>query len=272
VTTPAPTTSGTPSLPALEEERDFLLRSLEDLDREWADGNLVAADYRALKDDYTARAASVLRAIEDARTGEGEPPPRRRAEVEHRRPRSRTRRVAALLAAVVLVVVAGTLVARSSDERLPGEPATGRITPTGAPSDVAAQLARARQLIGERQLLEAIKVYDGVLARHPTQPEALAYRGWLVRLAGRQGANVELVNKGLEYLDRAVAADPSYPDAHLFRGLVLYQDKGDPAGAVPELRAFLASNPPPEMRGLVEATLRRAEVDAAAGRPGRPPG
>ncbi|MDQ3574957.1 MAG: tetratricopeptide repeat protein, partial [Actinomycetota bacterium] len=74
----------------------------------------------------------------------------------------------------------------------------------------------------------------------------------------------ELVDKGLEYLNRAVAADPSYPDAHFFRGLVLFQDKADPASAVPELRAFLDSDPPPEMVAGVEAVLRQAQAAAGA--------
>ena len=56
----------------LEEERDFLLRSLDDLDRERAAGDLDPADYVALKEDYTARAAAVLRAI-DHGAGRGAP-------------------------------------------------------------------------------------------------------------------------------------------------------------------------------------------------------
>ena len=51
-------------LAALEEQRDFLLRSITDLDQEHAAGDLEDGDYQSLKDDYTARAAEVLRAIE----------------------------------------------------------------------------------------------------------------------------------------------------------------------------------------------------------------
>ena len=251
-------------LPELEEERDFLLRSLDDLDRERAAGEIEEADYSALKDDYTARAASVLRAIEVARSapsGGSEAPP---GPQPSGGPRRRARLVAAVLAVVMLAGVAGTMVARSVGERLPGEPATGDIAATGPSSGWARDLARARQLMAEGETLEAIKVYDAVLSQRPDQPEALAYRGWLVRLAGCQAGNPAPVDKGLQYLDRAVAADPSYPDAHLFRGLVLYQDKGDPAAAVPELRAFLAANPPPEMVGPVQHTLRQAEAAAPA--------
>ena len=48
----------------LEEERDFLLRSLEDLERERAVGDVDEHDYVTLKDEYTVRAAMVLRELE----------------------------------------------------------------------------------------------------------------------------------------------------------------------------------------------------------------
>ncbi len=48
----------------LEEERDFLLKSLEDLEAERAAGDISEADYVSLRDDYTARAAEVLRALD----------------------------------------------------------------------------------------------------------------------------------------------------------------------------------------------------------------
>jgi tetratricopeptide (TPR) repeat protein len=47
----------------LLEERDFFLRSLQDLDREYEAGDIEADDYAALKDDYTSRAAAVLRRL-----------------------------------------------------------------------------------------------------------------------------------------------------------------------------------------------------------------
>ncbi len=264
------------SLAELEEERDFLLRSLEDLDRERDAGDIEETDYAALKDEYTVRAAAVLRAIEAARaetaTVAVEPAPD--VSEDASRPSRRPRRIAVVAGVVALVAVAATLVVRSAEDREPGEPATGDIAETGSAGTVEGELTRARRLIGEGQTLAAIQTYDAILERDPRQPEALTYRGWLVRLAGRQSGNTELMDKGLEYLNRAVAADPSYPDAHFFRGLVLYQDKGDAAAAVPELQAFLAAGPPPEMVALVQDLLRRAQADAAAtaAPPPAPPG
>src|SRR5204863_5122706 len=49
---------------ALEAERDFLVRSIDDLDEERAAGNVDDGTYRELHDDYTARAAAVIRSLE----------------------------------------------------------------------------------------------------------------------------------------------------------------------------------------------------------------
>ena len=61
-------------LAELEEERQFLLRSLTDLEREFHAGDVDQHDYDVLRDGYTARAANVLRSIDD---GKAARPPRR---------------------------------------------------------------------------------------------------------------------------------------------------------------------------------------------------
>ncbi len=53
----------------LEGQREFFLRSLRDLEAEHAAGDIDDVDYRALRDDYTSRAAEVLRRLGDLRTG-----------------------------------------------------------------------------------------------------------------------------------------------------------------------------------------------------------
>ena len=67
------------TLAHLEEERDFLLRSLDDLEEEYAAGDVEEDDYRALRDDYTQRAATVLRSIEQRRAARAAATSRRRS-------------------------------------------------------------------------------------------------------------------------------------------------------------------------------------------------
>jgi tetratricopeptide (TPR) repeat protein len=282
---------------ALEEDRDFLLRSLDDLEREREAGDLEESDYLALKEDYTARAAAVLRALAaepeadpaaapapvavgatpGAAVGDGDGAaagatpdgPQARRRLTERAPagpgRGRWRPVVVGAALLAFASAAGLLVARSAGERLPGDAATGEIASTGPSSEIADELAGARDLIGEGRTLDAIKAYDRILERDPEQPEALAYRGWLLRLAGKAADDTSLIDKGMEFIERAVAADPGYPDARFFRAFVNYQDRRDPAAAVPDLRAYLAGESPPEMRPVVEDLLRRALADAERG-------
>ena len=54
-------------LARLEEERRFLLRSITDLEREYEAGDVDDDDYQTLMDGYTARAAAVMRTIDDGR-------------------------------------------------------------------------------------------------------------------------------------------------------------------------------------------------------------
>ena len=229
----------------LEEERDFLLASLQDLEREREAGELSERDYQALHADYTARAAVVLRALE---RGGSRPAP---GGSQQPRP-VRTRRPLVVTLGVVLLVaaVAGGAVATFSSQREPGAPMTGSLpdTPSG-------RMQQALQLESEGEAAEALKIYDELIRDNPRDIAALSYRGWLLKRAG-------LPDQAMDSLDRAIAVDPKFPDAHFFRGMVLYQDRKDPAGAVTEFRLFLSNNPPPEMVPLVEDVLRRAMRDA----------
>lgn len=242
---------------ALVEEREFLLRSIRDLDEQFAAGELDAEDYRSLRDRYTARAAEVLRLIEGPVNVAVTAPPLERA--ASRRPGWVP---AAVGLAIVLVVgvVAGLLVARSSGERLPGDPASGSIVMSGTD-----RIARAQQLANRGEIVEALKLYDEVLDEDPENPVALAQRGWLVTRAA--SVNPQLVDDGLRYIERAIAADPDYPDAHFFRGMVLWRLKGDTAGAAESFQRVLDSRPPPQLAEITRELLAQLSADDAPARP-----
>lgn len=68
-------------------------------------------------------------------------------------------------------------------------------------------------------------------------------------------------DEALRRLDRAVGVDPSYPDARFFRGMVL-RSKGDPPGAIAELRTYLDLSPEGPMSDQVETVLKAMEKEA----------
>jgi hypothetical protein len=229
----------------LEEERRFLLRSLTDLERELEAGDVERVDYEVLRDGYTARAAAVIRQIDEGRAAM--PPPRRTS-----------RRV---LAAWVVGVIAaasltGWLVARSSGQRAPGQVMTG-----GAPFDqVAAKLAEARSLLGTDPFRSA-QLYNEVTAIDPGNAEARTYTAWLLALFSRNAQSAETQQLAVEQSKAGFAAvvvdHPDYADGHCLYAVAAgrFYPEPDVELAQQEAELCLANDPPAEMRGLVEQFL-----------------
>ena len=180
-------------------------------------------------------------------------------DVERTRTASR-RRVVVVAGIVVVAAGAGWLVAASSGQRLPGQSSSG-----GIEDSTASLLSQARQLnFSDPQ--KSVELYSQVLEVNPDNVEALTYRAWMVALVARDAADdVKLVAvaTALDGLERAIAIDPTYADAHCFMGIVKFRFAGDAQGAKDALEVCEANNPPAEVAGFVESI--RAEVDAALG-------
>lgn len=230
--------------PLLEEERDFLLASLDDLEREHAAGDLDDDDYRALKADYTSRAARVLRRLEG---GSAEPEPSSST--------ARSRGWMWLVGLGVVAVLAGVLIAEFSGSRGLNETITGDIRVT-----TRELLLEAQQRVGDGDIDAAIEVYDEVLELSPANTEALAYKAWFLRIQGDAESARPLV-------EDAVAIDPDYADARVF-ATALALDVGDVEAAIGHLAAFDRLDAPPFMeqlvvqQGLRERLAEFAQADA----------
>ena len=240
-------------LALLEEERDHLLASLEDLEREFAAGDMDEVDYRELKDDYTVRTAEVLQAIEEQRALH-----RRAAE-----PRGGRGRWVLVSAGVLLfAVVAGVLVAQGSGQR-------GGGTISGGIPNLRSELARCQQA-SFQDPPAGVECYDALLEDAPGNVEALTYSGWALIRDGR-------VAEGARRLEEAVGIDPDYPDVRVFRAIVAAR-AGDHDAAAQEIDRFYRNDPAPaavqilQSQGLerelfvnlLDETTRACWVDAAA--------
>ena len=252
-------------LEALEEERDFCLRSLRDLDAEFAAGDMDEADYRTLRDAYTVRAANALRALGGVAAGVvGEAVPALgsgthpegtgHAEMPVRRRSSWRRR--AIVAAAGLVIAAGAswAVVASSATRLPGQQVTGSVLGS---EQVASELLAAEQSLAKGDDLSALRDYQKILSSQPDQPEALTGAGWLLA----QTQQPSLLKQGLAMLASAERAAPDYAPAHLYRG-VAFLSEDDYADAVPELQWYLGHSPDPQLVPKVRQALQQAQAGA----------
>jgi hypothetical protein len=230
-------------LAELEEERDHLLASIEDLEVERDAGDIDTLDFETLRDAYTARAAEVIRSIEQGR-----------ADLRRRPVRDWPRTIAVWTAIIVVALGLGVFVARSAGQRLPGQELTG-----GLPGDISATLVEARQLLGIDPA-RSQALYTEVLAQRPQHPEALAYTGWLLAINSLD-ADQQLRTLALETarraLDDSIASDPTYADPYCFRAIIAANfDAGASSAEVDRwLEGCLDRSPPAELRALVSALV-----------------
>ncbi len=219
---------GPDALASLAEERDFLLRSLADLDRELAAGDIDEVDHRTLTADYTTRAAEVLRAIEADREA-----------IDASGPSLPIgRRLLVVGAVAVAAVLAGVLVAQSSGSR-------GSAGLTGL--DVAAASSRADDCLALEQAGdadEALACYSEILESLPGNVRVLTFRGWL---QVREFA----IDDGVADLDSAIQLDPGATSPYVFRASARSRID-DAAGAVADLATFYENEPSDEERSLAD--------------------
>jgi tetratricopeptide (TPR) repeat protein len=262
---------------ALEAERDFLLRSLDDLDNERRAGNIDDDTYERLHADYTARAAAVLRKLRDGLD----------ADVPAAPPRSGRRRWLPPVAIALVAVAAAVLLAQSVHDRGDGGSITGNdvgtqsAAQTGAalqkaveqrPNDYNARIALARFLLNN-DLRRALEQYDRAAELDPKQPEPVAYSGWINALAASSLPSGDkdrdlLVQRAFDRFDHAIEIAPKYADSFVFRGITRLRVLSDPQRAIPDFQRFLqlATRDHPQ-RDMVLSALAQAEA-AVQAKPG----
>jgi cytochrome c-type biogenesis protein CcmH/NrfG len=261
---------------ALEAERDFLLRSLDDLEEERAAGNVDDGTYHELHDDYTARAAAVIRSL-DAGTDVSIPAP----------PRASTRRRVLTAGGILaFAILAAVLLSHAVGQRRPGQTITGNAQVGGSPTTTdpgaalaaavkrqpnsyAAHIAYARYLMTTNAYAEAVPEFGAAIRLDPQQPEPPTYAAWAGALVSQQlpagSTRQQLLSAALERIDAVIKDHPKYPDAYAFKGVILFDFEHDARDAVPSFQQFLLltdeSNP---LRSQVLDVLADAEKAAKA--------
>jgi tetratricopeptide (TPR) repeat protein len=135
-----------------------------------------------------------------------------------------------------------------------------RVAPAGgaAPRPIAPEVMRgmlqaARGSLSEGRYSEAIAAYQAVLKRDPKNVDAMTHLGLIVAIGGH-------ADSALETFDKALAIDPDYAPALLYRGQVLYEAKKDVAGAVRAWERFVKVAPSSEDRERVQKLIAEAKA------------
>jgi len=261
----------------LEEEKVALYRALRELEFDHDAGHLSDADYDGLRERYESRAAALITDLDALGAA---PAPRAKpaaaaAEVGPGRV-SWTRQPVVLAAGAVMLVIFGVVIGINASRftepdqtmtppgaRLPVQPGAAD-SPVGPPTMrlepgkpippemLAGMLNAARQSLFDGNYSQAIAAYQAVLKRDARNVDALTHMGLIVAIGGH-------ADTALETIDKALAIDPKYPPAYLYRGQVLFEQKQDYAGAVKAWESFLKLVPKGEDHDRVVAMVETAK-------------
>jgi tetratricopeptide (TPR) repeat protein len=259
----------------LLERKRQALAALRELEFEHEAGHLSDDDYADLRARYEAEAAAALTELDRIGTIEPRETPPRVSEAAVRS-RSAWRHPAVLgtgaVALLLFGVALGMLVVRhTAPDPMAGVPpmgarplaaidaepapgAAGQDPATPLPPEVVSgMLQAARSALFAGQYSQAISAYQAILRRDPRNVDALTHLGLIVALGGH-------ADEALATIDRALAVDPQYPPALLYRGQVLYEQKQDTPGAIKSWEKFLQVAPPGEDRDRVQKLVAEARA------------
>jgi tetratricopeptide (TPR) repeat protein len=267
----------------LLEAKRATVRALRELEFEHAAGQVSDDDYAELRARYETEAAATLTELD--RLAPAQAPPSAVPAV----PRvSAWRQPAALAVSGAVLLVFGIaigvgIVRYTEPDPNAGMPGTGTrpladlaappgpmSAPPGAtpsttgngpsqlpPEVLKGMLDAARQALLAGQYGQAIQAYQAILKRDPQNVDAMTHLGLIVAIGGH-------ADTALETFDRALALEPDYGPALLYRGQVLYDAKKDVPGAIRAWERFLAVTPAGEDRARVTKLIEDAKKASPA--------
>lgn len=244
------------------------LRALRELAFEHDAGHISDADYAELRARYESEAAAALTALD--RLGPTPTPvpvsPKAGTLTQARGWRHPVALGASGAALLVFGVLLGVGIVRYTEPdsmaatppvmppmaAAPEAPASGAAPRPIAPEVMRGMLQAARGSLSEGRYSEAIAAYQAVLKRDPKNVDAMTHLGLIVAIGGH-------ADSALETFDKALAIDPDYAPALLYRGQVLYEAKKDTAGAVRAWERFVKVAPSAEDRERVKKLIAEAK-------------
>ena len=260
-----PDIEDTSSRAQLLRERGRVKDELNELEFDFQSGKLSESDYAALKHEIESKGGTVLRQLnslpaEPARKSQHKPAKDKSPKdpVSHNRFK-RWQLISGGVFLMLFGLALGVMLTQSirprqgANDSMTGDFMTGT---TPANGEAAAALAEGKQAFSRQEFPKAIEAFKKVLSADPNHPEAHSYMGFILMQAGHgDGA--------LMAFEKALTRAPNFPMALWGKGMVLYQDKKDFAGARELFERLLNLVPPGEERNEVAKVL--AEIPATGG-------
>jgi cytochrome c-type biogenesis protein CcmH len=247
----------------LLRERGRLRDELNELEFDFQSGKLSDSDYAALKRDIETKGGPVLQQLSSlpAET-KAKPQEKKTKQPQDLAAHSRFKRWQLITGGIFLMLFGLTLGVMLTQSIRPrqgeGDTMTGGFMTGTSPvsGEAGAALADGKQAFERQEYPKAIEAFKKVLAADATNPEAHSYMGFILMQAGHgDGA--------LMAFEKALSRAPNFPMALWGKGMVLYQDKKDFAGARAIFERLLAMVPPGEERNEIAKVL--AEIPAFGG-------
>ena len=225
-----------------ENEKDFLLKSLDDLDSELAKGDLTEKDYAQLSRNYKRRLIKLTK--QETRS------------IKESKLQNVKKTWFTVTFLVVLALISGIAIANSSGERTGSETITGSIR-----KSTVTKLQEAQQLLSDSDKWdEAISIYDEVLQDQPSNAEALTYRAWLRYRTGedsdpqiRDWREVRILNP--EFADAIVFLTIALSDESRFSEALIELQELQELEITSQLRSVLDS------QGLIGKVYAESKYD-----------
>ena len=250
----------------LLRERGRLKDELSDLKFDFQSGKLSDGDYYTLKREIETRGAIVMQQLNGlpaepiANTPDQKLSGATGAKTASSQNRlKRWQLIAGSVFLMLFGLALGVLLTQSirprtsENDTMTGDFMTGTTPSSG---NARAALDEGKQAFARQDFPKAIEAFKKALAADPNNAEAHAYMGFILIRAGHgDGA--------LMAFDKALSTAPNFPMALWGRGMVLYQEKKDYAGAREIFERLLTIVPAGEERNEITKVL--AEIRAGAG-------
>tara|TARA_Y100000748_G_scaffold193908_1_gene162375 strand:+ start:2686 stop:3819 length:1134 start_codon:yes stop_codon:yes gene_type:complete len=222
-----------------ENEKYFLLKSLDDLDRELTKGDITEKDYAQLTRNYKRR---LIKLTKQENLSGNEP-----------KLQNAKKTWFTVIFLVVLALISGIAIANSSGERTGSDTITGDIR-----KSAVTKLQEAQQLLSDSEKWgEAISIYDEVLEDQPSNVEALTYRAWLRYRIGEDSDPLIKSWREVRILN------PEFADAIVFLTIALSDESRFPEALI-ELQELQQLEVTSQLRNVLDSQGLIGKVYAEA--------